>query len=182
MRTTAAARRFARALIEVGRENNAYEKYGNEMRNAVAVFKATPELAKVLLNPMYKLEDRRNLIANVAKSVEASPEVARFLSILVETRNINRLESIATAYSAFEDELSGRIRAVVESPVELDSALMDNLKDKLKAATGKEVVLGFNKNPDLLGGLVVKMENTVLDGSLKTQLELMKEKILEGVV
>jgi len=182
MRTTATARRFARALIEVGLELDAYEKFGEQISDAAAVFKATPELAKVLLNPMYGPEERSGLIEKVASAIEASPEVARFLSILVETRNIRQLEAISAAYSALTDELSGRIRAVVEAPFELPDDLLGGIREKLKDSTGKDVVLGFVKKPDLLGGLVVRMENTVLDGSLKTQLELMKEKILEGVV
>lgn len=182
MRTTATARRFAKALIDVGREMNAYEKFGKELRTAVAVFEGTPELGKVLLNPMYRLEERKGLIAKVAEAMEASPEVAKFLSILVDTRKITLLDEIAMAYAELEDALAGRIRATVEAPGELDEALMADIKEKLKSATGRDVLVGFRKNPELVGGLVIKIGNTVLDGSVKTQLELMKEKILEGVV
>jgi F-type H+-transporting ATPase subunit delta len=104
------------------------------------------------------------------------------MAILVETRNIRFLEEVVEAYSRLEDGLAGRLRATVEAPIELDPALVDEIRSKLKGLTGKEVILTYRHNPSLLGGLVLRIDNTILDGSLKTQLELMREKIIEGVV
>ncbi len=180
---SATARRFAKALIEVGREDGSYQDYGRQLRTAVAVFSGAPELYKVLLNPMHRIEDRHGLVGKLAESLKLSPSVARFLNILVDTRNIRLLDDISGAYGRLEDESAGRLRATVESPVDLPPALLDEIKKKLSAGSGgKEVLVSFSKKPGLLGGLVIKLDNTILDGSLKTQLELMKEKILEGVV
>lgn len=179
---SSSARRFAKALIGVAKEENKVDAYGKELRSVVAVFKGNEELYKVLLNPMYKIEERRSLIGAVSGSLKLSEYVGRFIAILVETRNIRLLDAVAEAYSRLEDELSGRIRAVVEAPTEPDAALLDEIRQKISSAAGKEVLISFKENKALLGGLIVRMENTVLDGSLKTQLELMKEKILEGVV
>jgi len=179
---SATSRRFAKALIEVGHEDGAYQDYGKQIRTALAVFTGAPELYKVLLNPMHKIEERQGLIDKLSESLKLSPSVGRFLKILVNTRNIRRLEEICEAYARLEDELAGRIRATVESPVDLPAELADEIKKKLGEASGREVLVSFKKNPALIGGLVIKLDNTILDGSLKTQLELMKEKILEGVV
>jgi F-type H+-transporting ATPase subunit delta len=176
------AKRFAKALIELGVEEKAYEAYGKELRSVLAVFKGNPDLVKILLNPMYKLEERKGLINKVSASVALSPHVTRLMAILVETRNIRFLEEVVEAYSRLEDGLAGRIRASVEAPIELDPALVDEIRSKLKGLTGKEVILTYRHNPSLLGGLVLRIDNTILDGSLKTQLELMREKIIEGVV
>lgn len=176
------ARRFAKALIEVAREEKAFEVFGKDLRTAFAVFQGTPELYKVLLNPMYKVEERKALMTKVSESLKLSPYVGRFLNILVEGRKIQLIEDIVDAYSRLEDEFSGRLKAIVEAPVDLDSSLLDEIKKKIKETTGRDVVIAFHKNPSLIGGVVVKIDNTILDGSVKTQLELMKEKILEGVV
>ncbi|MEK7679610.1 MAG: F0F1 ATP synthase subunit delta, partial [Deltaproteobacteria bacterium] len=80
------------------------------------------------------------------------------------------------------DEMSGRLRATVKAPFDLNADALEEIKARLKAATGKEAVLLFEKDESLLGGLVVRIDNTIIDGSLKRQLEFMKEKILEGVV
>lgn len=176
------SRRFAKALIEIGKEENKYDQYGKELRTAVAVFSGNPELYKLLLNPMYRIEFRRGLIDKISEANKFSPHVSKFLNILVDTRKIKLLEDISEAYSKYEDELIGRLKATVEAPAELDPALLEDIKKKISSSTGKEVILSFRKNAALLGGLVIKIDNTILDGSLKTQLELMKEKIIEGVV
>ncbi|MBI5588200.1 MAG: ATP synthase F1 subunit delta [Deltaproteobacteria bacterium] len=182
MKSSALARRFAKALMEIGREENAYENYGKELRTALAVFTGAPELYKVLLNPMYRFEVRRGLMEKVSESLKLSGHVAKFFNILVETRNIRILDDIVTAYSKLEDEADGRIKAVVESPGPLEAGLLDEIRKKLGGSSGKQVLLTNKTNPELLGGLVIRIENTILDGSLKTQLAMMKEKILEGVV
>jgi len=176
------AKRFAKALIEIGREEGAYEAYGKELRTMLAVFKGSPELAKVLLNPMHKLEERKALMEKVSSSAGLSRNVSRLMTILVETRNIRFLEEVVEAYSRLEDGLAGRLRATIEAPMELPEALVGEIKAKLAGLTGKDVILTYRHNPSLLGGLVLRIDNTILDGSLKTQLELMKEKIIEGVV
>lgn len=179
---TSVARRFAKALIEIGIEEKAYEQFGKELRTALAVFSGNPELYKVLLNPMYKIEERKALMEKVSASIGLSQYLKKFFIILVETRKIRFLDRIVEAYSRLEDELAGRLRASVEAPMELPAALTDEIKARLGGITGKEIILTSRLNPELLGGLVLRIDNTILDGSLKTQLELMKEKILEGVV
>lgn len=182
MKSSSAARRLAKALIEVGVEDKSFARYGEELRTLKDVFRGNPELAKVLLNPMHKLEERKGLMVNVAKSLGLSDSVSRFAGILVETRKAGLMADIADAYAKLEDGLAGRLRATVESPVDLSPELIEEIKRKLSKDTGKDVSLSFHKNPALLGGLVVRLENVILDGSLKTQLGLMKEKILEGVI
>ncbi|MBI5561295.1 MAG: ATP synthase F1 subunit delta [Deltaproteobacteria bacterium] len=175
------ARRYAKALIAVGREDGAYANYGKELRTALGIFHGTPELYKVLLNPMHRVEERRALVIKAGESASLSSAVTRLLVILMETRKIRLLPDVAAAYSRLEDELAGRLRAVVEAPFDLSPDALNSVRDKIKAATGRDVAVTFHKNAALIGGLVVRIDNTILDGSLKTQLDLMKEKILEGV-
>src|SRR3972149_10356865 len=151
MRRTAAARRLAKALIEVGIEEKA--KYSGELVSVVGAFGANPELYKVLLNPMHKLEERRALMDRVSGALKVSPVVTRFLGILVASRKIKLLPDVLDAYLKLEDQLEGRLRATVESPFEPDQSILDGIKKKLSGTTGKEVILDFKKNPGLLGGL-----------------------------
>lgn len=181
MKSSVLARRFAKALIDLGREDNSYGRYGAELRAVAEVFKATPELYRVLLNPMYPLAGRVSLAEKVSEGVKASAPVAKFINVLVETRSVKLLDDITAAYSRLEDELSGTLRATVESPVELDAAALEEIRKKLESLTGATVAVAFRVNAGLIGGILVRLDNTVLDGSLRTQLDLMKEKILEGV-
>ncbi|MBI5970481.1 MAG: ATP synthase F1 subunit delta [Deltaproteobacteria bacterium] len=174
------ARRYAKALLDVGKETSSHVQFGHEIRDAAAVFKVTPELYHALLNLMYKTEERFALMDKVSSAVKLSQPVARFLGGLVSSRNIRLLDDIVAAYGKLEDEAAGRLRAVVESPVELSGGILDVIKEKLRASAGKDVALAFRLRPELIGGLVINIENTVFDGSIRTQLELMKEKIIQG--
>ena len=182
MRKGAAARRYALALIDIGKTTKAFEQYGKELSAIAFAFKEAPALYKALLNPMYKIEERRSLATEVAVKSGAGEVIQKFMAVLVDTRGVKLIEDIAVAYSRMEDEIAGRVRATVESPVELDNASLESIKQKLKNETKKDVVLSFKKNTELLGGLVIKVGNKTLDGSLKSQLTKFKEKLLEGAL
>ncbi len=180
MRKGSIARRYAQALIDIGREDNAHERYGHELRELVAVFKGNPLLYKILMNPMYNLDERKAVTDKLCDNLGASEIIKKFVGLLVERRNLRLLEEIGSAYARLEDDLAGRVRAEVHAPDELGEALLQAIRERLKKETNKDVVLSFRKRPELIGGFVVRMDNLVLDGSIKAQLENMKEKLLEG--
>lgn len=178
MRRTTVIRRYAKALIEIGKEENRYRAIGRELRDLLAVFSGNPELYQLFLNPMYKLEERKGLAEGICENLGVSLEVKRFLSLLVETRDIRLYQGICEAYFRLEDELEGRITAQVEAPVEIDEGLVTGVKERLQTLTGREIVLKVDKNPALIGGLVVRVGNVILDGSIKTQLEKIKGRLV----
>ncbi len=176
------SRRYAQALIDIGGEEKAIDKFGESLRDLVATFAGNGELYKTLLNPMYDLSERKSLADAIAKKIGAADSMKKFIELLVETRKIRLLDDIAEAYFHLEDELAGRLRATVTSPTDIDKKLKDVIKKRLEDETKKEVILSFETSPELIGGLVLRVGNTILDGSIKTQLEKIKEKTLEGVV
>ncbi len=182
MGTSAISRRYARALIDIGKEEGAVEKFGAELRDWLKVTEESPDLVKVLLNPIFKLEERAALAGSVADKLSNSPQIKRFIGILVEKGKIGFLEDISSAYLKYEDELLGRLRATVATPAEADETFLASVKERLGAETGKEIIIYNEVDPALIGGFVIRLENTVFDGSLKVQLELMREKMLGGAV
>ena len=173
-----AAKRYAKTLIKLRQEENRYKEIGMELRDISTVFAANPELKRFALNPIYKLEDRHGLIKKVGDVLEISDTVKRFLAILTKTGGIGIIEEISAAYSILEDELLGRIKVKVESATELDNSHIREINKKLRQLTSKEIILTVEKNPALIGGLVFRIGNTILDGSIKTQLGRVKEKII----
>ncbi len=181
MRKTTLAKRYAEALIDIGKEEHRYEQYGEELRKVAAVFGTAPALYKVLLNPMYRIETRKAIVEELAKELTLSAVVVKFLSLLVERRHIRLVEEISKQYSQMEDRLSGRIRVTVEVAKGVEEEMVRAVKEKIEKESGNRVVLSTRQNPSLIGGLIIKIGNTIFDGSIKTQLERMKEKLLEGV-
>ena len=180
MRKAAIAKRYAQALIGIGKADKFHAKYGSELSNLVAVFVAEPSLYKILLNPMHKLETRLEFLGKACEAAGITETVKRFMEILVEKRSVRLLPDIVAAYSKMQDELSGRLRVEVQAPAAPAGAILDSIKAKIAAETKKEVLVSFTERPELIGGMVVRIGNTILDGSVKTQLEKAKEKLMEG--
>lgn len=179
MKKGTVAKRCAKSFIELGQEAKRYKEIGNDLRDISAVFAGNPELRRFAINPMHKLEDRHGLIGKVADAVGVSDVVKQFLAILTETGGIGIIEEICAAYSKMEDELAGRIKVKIESAVDLNEDRINEIKRKLNEAIKKEIILTVEKNPALIGGLVFRIGNTILDGSIKTQLERVRERIAQ---
>jgi len=180
MKDTATARKLARALMDVGIPGGDAGKFGEDIQALETVFGANPGLSRALQNPMNKLEDRLSLMDEISRRVKASPAVSKFMDILVETRNITLIKEIAEAYARLDDQRTGRLRATIEAPETLSEEVLGEIRGRLAEITGKDIVLSFSVDPSLIGGLVVRLENTVIDGSIRTQLEILKENLRQG--
>jgi len=176
------SRRYARALLEIGVEEKAHEKFGTELRDIFAVSSGNPELVDALSNNMFKIDDKMGLAEGVLDMLGTGKTVKRFVRVLIENSKIGLLNDICSAYFDLEDELFGRIRVKMETAGTPSEELISELKERLKKETGKEVIMSYGKNPELVGGFILRIGNVLLDASLKVQLEHMKEKIVEGVV
>jgi len=177
MKNTAIAKKLAKALMDVGIPDGQAERFGSDLKGLASVFRANGMLAGALLNPMYSLEDRLDLMVKVSRAIEVSTAVEKFMGILIETRHIRLIEKIESAYARLDDELAGRLRATIEAPGELSAGILNEIKARLSEITGKDVVLNSTTDPSLIGGLVIKLDNTVVDGSIRTQLELLKTRM-----
>lgn len=177
MRKTTIAKRYAKALIETGQETGTSKEIARELRDVFVIFSSNPEAMVFLLNPMYKLEDRKGLVEKICDSLKISDIIKRFLILLVQGRKVSIFQDICNEYYRMEDEIAGRIRAKVESSVDLTDNLKTNIKDKLQRLTSKEVILTTDRNPNLIGGLVIRVGNMIFDGSVKTQLERVKNRL-----
>ena len=181
MKSAAIAKRFAKSLLEIALEQSMADRFGTDLSGFCSVLKDNHNFAAFLLNPMYSLEERRSLLDTVAEAIGSTTAVTKFVWVLVKSRTINLIGDIEVAYGKLLDEHAGKLRAVVESPFDMDVDIITELEGKLSDATGKEVVVSAEKSEELIGGLVIRMDNLLIDGSLKTQLEQMKDKILGGV-
>jgi len=177
MKNTVLAKKLAKSLMDVGTPAGEARRYGEDLKKLSVVFKSNKMLAGALLNPMYNLGERLDLMNKVSKALEVSVAVEKFMGILIETRHIRLIEEIESAYVSLDDELAGRIRATIEAPKELSADILSEIKSRLAEITGKDVVLTSTTDPSLIGGLIIKIDNTVIDGSIRTQLELLKTRM-----
>ncbi|HEY4885403.1 MAG TPA: ATP synthase F1 subunit delta [Myxococcales bacterium] len=171
------ARRYARALLSLGLEEGRPEQYGDELEQVLETIRANRELRILLENPGYSLPDRQGAIDALASALGLSPLSVNFLRLLLERQRIGDLAQIARIYRAMVDQQAGRIRATVTSARPLGDDQTDRLRDAIGRMTGRSVVLESQTDSSLIGGVVAQVGTTLLDGSLRTQLERLRQEL-----
>jgi F-type H+-transporting ATPase subunit delta len=173
------ARRYAKAIIAVAEEETALEQTGDELR-VLGALAADPQIAQALANPLLATTSRRRLARTIAEQLTLRPILRNFLCLLADHRRLDQLGPIADQYQKLLDQRLGRVRATVTSATPLSAAQGDAVLAALAQQTGRTVLATQRVDPQLLGGVVVSVEGTVYDGSLRTQLEALAARIAGG--
>ncbi|MCA1987700.1 MAG: F0F1 ATP synthase subunit delta [Desulfarculus sp.] len=174
------AKRYARALLELGKEDGKFEQYGREVLEFVGILNQSPELEPALGNPAFAFEGRKNLLDAILAKAGLSPLVNNFFKLLMDRGRIGAVRAINEVYQQFIDEVKGITRAEVVSAAGLNDAEIQRLSATLKEVAGREVKLEVKEDPSLIGGVVARIGDLVLDGSLRTQLESLKDSLRRG--
>ena len=180
MKSGAAARRYARALFALAREEGRIEEVRRELDALGALLDANAELSHAILRPLFPSGERRRALRAVCERLGSSDTVRRFCSFLVDRRRIIELEAVRTAYGALADEAAGRMRARVVSSSPLSDAQRERLRRALAERTGSKLELELEVDASLLGGVVASVGGLVFDGSLRTQLLQLRATLMRG--
>jgi F-type H+-transporting ATPase subunit delta len=172
------ARRYAKALLAIGIQQQNFDALGKELDRTADVLAKSPDLAVALENPVFPFEKRRLVLEEVARRLALSKIVRNFVMLLLDKGRIGMLPDIARAHRALVDEHAGRVRATVTSVRPLDPALEQRLKTSLEKQSGKVVILEKREDPTLIGGLVTQLGDIVYDGSVRSQLAALREELL----
>ncbi len=178
MANVSIARRYARALIDVGVEANKLDRFGDQLHAFAAVLQGSRELSDVMENPSYGRNDRLGILEGVMKA--AGPfdgELQNFLRLLVERNRLMFLPDIARLYRDFADTRLGRVRGKLITAVPLPREMAERLAQKLAQATQQKVVLETKVDPSIIGGAAAQVGSVMYDGSLRTQLEELRRTL-----
>jgi F-type H+-transporting ATPase subunit delta len=170
------SRRYAKAVFQLARENHSEEATGQELQQFTQMLDTTP-LGWVLSNPAYDLGKRKNILLEIAKSLQLATLVTRLLLLLLERRRLEFLPAIVFRYAQLLNDSLGRVDARAISAAPLDPATLERLRARLQEVTGKSIVLRNETDPGLIGGLVVEIEGKTYDGSIRAHLEELTERI-----
>ena len=178
MRHTILARRYAKALFSLGKEQGKTEEY-SAMLGAIAELYADGAVgvSDAVTNPLYPLDVRQKVMAKIAESVQADAIMTSFLNLLIEKKRADILPDIAEAMQAMVDKDQNISHGSIISAIELDGVLLEKIQATLEKLTGNKVILETQVDPSIIGGIVAKVGDLVLDGSIKTQLNGLKESI-----
>lgn len=180
MRSTAAARRYARALFSLARESDQVAALREQLDAMAALFESEPALRKALFRPLHPVAERRAVLRAVGERMQLDGVLQNFLAFLIDQRRLVDFDAIRDEYGRLADEAAGRVKARVTAAVALDEAQRQRLQSALAARTGRQVELDVSVDPDLIGGAVAVVGNVVFDGSLRTQLAQLRESLSQG--
>jgi F-type H+-transporting ATPase subunit delta len=173
------ARRYARALLDIGISKGTYEQLGQELDELAAMIDASRDLEEALTNPVFAMSRRRQTWTAILEAAKVSPITRNFAILLLDRERVSYLPAIARELRAMVDDKAGRVRAVVSSAKPLAPEHVQQIRAALEKASGKKVELEQRQDPALLGGVVAKLGDVVYDGSIRTQLEQMRERFLQ---
>ncbi|WP_136524088.1 ATP synthase F1 subunit delta [Geomonas ferrireducens] len=180
MSTNAIAKRYAKALVQIGSEAGSVEGFNDELARFSAVLTDSNELSAIFANPAYGIEEKKEILKDLVGKLSISPMISNLLMLLLERSRISVLPQIAESYGVFADELSGVIRPTLSSGLPLDAAQVEEIKGALAKSTGKKVELKVVVDPALIGGVVTQIGDKVFDGSVRTQLANIQDILQKG--
>jgi F-type H+-transporting ATPase subunit delta len=169
-----AAKRYARAIFELAQESGELDAWQTRL---VALRKicASEEVRQVLDSPVLPLARRLEAAEVVAPDVGAGG--LNLLKLLVETRSVEILDGIADEFEKLADESAGRVRATVTTAIGLADTDRSHLADQLTRHLGREVRLEARVDPAVLGGLVLRYGDRMIDGSVRTRLQQLRRRL-----
>ena len=180
MKNLAVSRRYAKALMLIGEEDGNADLYRTELDDIVGLFNSYVELEQAVLNPLFDKNDRKNVLKSVLERSDFSSIMKSFLVLLFDKGRIGFLREICEFYKKLADELQGVVHATLVSATEMSAEATEKIRQGFAIKTGKDIILDVEQDPSLIGGIVTKIGDLVLDGSVKTQLFNMRESLKRG--
>ncbi len=174
------SKRYAKALLSLGQEDGNYAEYGDNLREFAGFCEENPEFGKVICNPVFSVDDRKKVLNVILEKSPFADYVKNFLRLLLDKNRIQNIEDVSANYTRLTDEISNIIRANIITARPLKVEAMDKLDVVLAKITSKTVKTNVEEDASLIGGLVVKIGDLVLDGSVRAQLEGLKESFKRG--
>ena len=180
MSTSRVSRRYAKALLSLGKEDGKYRQYGKELQEFSSFFQQNTEFAQAVSNPVFDLEDRKRILNVVFQKAQYSETVKNFLNLLLDKKRLSGIAGIYTFYEKLMDEVANVARAEVITPKPLHEDARKRLEKVLEGLTSRKIRMETREDDTLIGGIVVKIGDLVLDGSIKAQLKGLKESLKRG--
>lgn len=180
MSVRTSANRYAKALFDVAlSENTELARIGRDLTEVTALITENTELRLALERVGVPDQARVAVMEQVADRLGVTTQVKKLLVMLTASRKLELLKDLETAYNERLLAHQNIVRAEVTSAVPLSQDRTAALADSLSKVTGKKVELQVSVDPELLGGVVARIGSTVYDGSVKTQLQRLRQELVE---
>jgi ATP synthase F1 delta subunit len=169
---------YSRALFEAARERSKLDEVREQLGQFADALEGERELAVFFFSPYFSTEEKKDGLRRVV--VGAEPIFMNFLELLVEKHRMPVIFRIRRALDVLWQEAHRLLPVQVTSAVELDEAIVREVGEKIGQRTDRKVELTTRVEPDILGGIVVQVGNSILDASIRNRLELLRKQVIRG--
>ncbi|MDO8644955.1 MAG: ATP synthase F1 subunit delta [bacterium] len=175
------ARRYARALFQIAQEENSVEVLGDELEALRLFFEKNREAFETLANKQYDLPGRKSAVEKLSGPLKLSPLLKNCLLFLLDKNRFGAFSDIVREYGFLRDALLGWTRAELTTSVPLTSEILKRATKFLSEKTKKKIFLKEKVDGDMLGGVLLRIGGTLYDGSLRTELRHLREKLMREI-
>ena len=162
--------RYALALFELANEQEKLEAVGRDLAAVAQALAESPELKELTTSPLVGRDAAVNAVAATAQAMQLDTITGNFLGVLAKNRRLGQLPGVIRAFNTLSARHRGELTAEIVSAHSLDDDQVDAIKQNLRTRMGRDINVDLSVDPAILGGLVVKIESQMIDGSIRTKL------------
>ena len=174
------ASQYARALLELANERQQAVPVAEEMRGIREVVDSSPTLAAFLRDPGISETERDEMLQRIFAN-RVSPLVFNTMRVLNSKGRLGLLAQVAEQYQDLLDEQTGKIEVDVTVAQRLDAETLEQVRQRVSSALKKDAIVHQYVDESIIGGLVLRVEDKLIDGSVRAQLEAMKRRLMQSV-
>jgi F-type H+-transporting ATPase subunit delta len=175
------AKTYSQAFFEVGLENNNIDVFMEELKVVGDMFNEYPDFYEIMTSPKLNTVEKKKIIGEVFKD-KATDEISNFMKILIDKKRVKEIFSIVEQFENLIYEHKGIVKATAITTVLLGKDEKDSLIKKLESITGKKVELINEIDKSVLGGVLIKLGDQVIDGTLRGKLNNLQKSLKEIIV
>lgn len=173
------ARKYAKALLDVATEDNALLKVKENLELINDTIKNNKQLSVVFYSPVIEIKDKKEIIKQIFEKYLTKSSLD-FLFLLIDKNRTDILKETTEQYIQLINERNNIINPIIISAVELSDTQKNKIIEKLQTKMTKTIVPEYQINTDIIGGLIIEIEDKTIDCSLKTKFENMQKELTKG--
>jgi F-type H+-transporting ATPase subunit delta len=172
------ARVYDRSLFEVAREHGSLDELREQLAQFADAVNENRELAVFFFSPYFSTKEKQEALGRILDG--ASPILMNFLGLLIEKHRMPVIFRIRQEYERLWEEENRMLPVEITSAIELDNETTDSVGKNIGERTGRKVSLDAHVDPDILGGIIIRVGNSILDASIRNRLEQLRRHVAQG--
>ena len=171
---------YSQALFELANESNSANDVENQVSSILELVRTSEDIKEFIKDPTNKIQDQLKIINAISDQFKFNKLLKKFLGFVVTKRKFFYIEKILNDFLFICSESRGEIQAELSAAKNLNEIEINKIKDELSSTFGSNIKLIHKYDPNLIGGLIIKVGSTMIDTSIKSKLQKIEKKMIEA--